>query len=138
MVLNISNCPQCGRVFSIGIRDVCPACAKEIDEQYESCVAFLREERGASIYELHEATGVSISRITKFIREGRISLADAPNLGYPCDVCSTMIREGAMCDKCRRRFTEGIHQLNEDERRRRERSNEMDSRSSYEIRDIDK
>ncbi|GFN32662.1 hypothetical protein PCURB6_29220 [Paenibacillus curdlanolyticus] len=79
---------------------------------YELCAQYLRENRGATIYEVSEATEVSIPQITKFIREGRISLMDAPNLGYPCETCGQMIREGNICDSCRTRLQKDISKLN--------------------------
>ncbi len=104
MSLNIGNCPRCGRVFAKGYRDVCNDCHKEIEMQYEKCIEFLRENRECHIDQLSEATEVPIRQITKFIREGRISLNGLPNLAYPCEACGTTIREGTMCESCRGRL----------------------------------
>ncbi len=108
MGLNLGNCPRCGKLFANNFRDICPACIKEIEEEYERCLKYLREEKTATIQEVHEATGVSIKQITKFIKEGRISVANNPNMMYPCEVCGTMIREGNMCDSCRARLTRDL------------------------------
>lgn len=102
--MNIDNCPRCGKVFVKGFRDVCPACVREIDKEYEKCATYLRENRGASITELSNETGVTIKQITKFIREGRISLMDAPNLSYPCESCGVLIQSNNLCDTCRTRL----------------------------------
>jgi len=111
---NIANCPRCGRVFARGARDVCVSCVKEIEREYERCVEFLREYRGATIQEVSEATEVSVKQITKFIREGRISLMNAPNLGYPCESCGTPIRTGNLCDDCRHKFTKQAEQIQQE------------------------
>lgn len=105
MGMNLGNCPRCGRLFAKNFKDICPSCIKEIEKEYELCVEFLREEKMATIQEVHEATGVSIRQITKFIKEGRISVANNPNMMYPCEVCGVLIREGNMCDSCRARLT---------------------------------
>lgn len=105
MGINLENCPRCGRLFANNFRDICPSCIKEIEEEYEKCLKYLREEKTATIQEVHEATGVSIRQITKFIKEGRISVANNPNMMYPCEVCGVLIREGNMCDSCRTRLT---------------------------------
>lgn len=95
----------------MGLRDICQACVKETEQEYEKCAKYLRENRGATMHELSEATEVSFRQITKFIREGRISIIDAPNLHYPCEVCgTTMIREGNMCEPCRTRLTRELNQ----------------------------
>ncbi|QAY68574.1 TIGR03826 family flagellar region protein [Paenibacillus protaetiae] len=109
--MNLENCPRCGRLFAKNFRDVCPNCIREIDKQYETCANYLRENRGATIVELSEAVDVSIRQITKFIREGRISLMNAPNLSYPCEVCGTLIRESHICDNCRKRLEKDINSL---------------------------
>jgi len=90
---------------------VCPACVREIDKEYETCANYLRENRGASITELSEETGVSIRQITKFIREGRISLMDAPNLSYPCESCGVLIQSNNLCDSCRNRLVNASKNL---------------------------
>lgn len=104
MTMNIENCPRCGRVFAKGFSEVCPACQKDIDKEYELCSDFLRQNKGASITHLSDETGVSIRQITRFIREGRISLLDAPNLSYPCESCGTLIQTNNLCENCRKRF----------------------------------
>ncbi|XEC95372.1 TIGR03826 family flagellar region protein [Paenibacillus tarimensis] len=106
--MNLDNCPRCGKLFAKNFREVCVSCIKDIDREYEKCATFLRENRGASIYELSEETGVSVRQITKFIREGRISLINAPNMSYPCEVCATLIREGNMCTDCRAKLIKEV------------------------------
>lgn len=130
MSLNIKNCPQCGRIFAIGMRDLCPHCAKEIDDQFERCYQYLRENRGATMRDLSDETGVPINLIMKFIREGRISLSELPNLAYPCDVCEKPIRKGVMCDSCRQRFVGAVEEIKSDIEERQE----AIRRQSYEIR----
>ncbi|MEF2968072.1 TIGR03826 family flagellar region protein [Paenibacillus sp. M1] len=106
--MNLGNCPRCGRLFAKNFRDICPSCVKEIEQEYEKCVKFLREEKTATIQEVADATEVSIRQITKFIKEGRISIANNPNMMYPCEVCGVLIREGNMCDSCRGRLTRDL------------------------------
>nr|WP_285855381.1 TIGR03826 family flagellar region protein [Paenibacillus cellulositrophicus] len=110
VIVELANCPRCGRLFAANFRDICPNCIKEIEREYEICVDYLREQKGANIQELSEATGVSVKQITSFVREGRISVVNAPNLMYPCEVCGTLIREGHMCDSCRTRLTRELSQ----------------------------
>ncbi|WP_054673554.1 hypothetical protein [Calditerricola satsumensis] len=93
----LKNCPECGRVFVAYVATVCPDCQKKIDEEYQRCVDFLRQRqnRMATLAQLSAGTGVSVKRITQFIREGRLSLAEHPNLGYPCDRCGASSAKGA-------------------------------------------
>ncbi|MCF6093411.1 flagellar protein [Microaerobacter geothermalis] len=121
----LANCPQCGKLFVKTIHDICPDCYKEIEEDYEKCVAYLKkkENRTANIYELSDGTGVSVSRITRFIREGRISVLGFPNLGYPCESCGKIIRKGHLCDDCANRLKKEWKLAAEDEKRLRDAKN---------------
>ncbi|OIB03144.1 flagellar protein [Paenibacillus sp. LC231] len=108
--MNLGNCPRCGKLYTVNIREMCTECMKVIEKEYEKCANFLREQKGATIHEVSEATEVSVRQITKFIKEGRISIANAPNLAYPCEVCGTLIRESNMCESCRTRLTRELRQ----------------------------
>ncbi|MGZ0043318.1 TIGR03826 family flagellar region protein [Paenibacillus ottowii] len=108
--MNLDNCPRCGKLFIKNVRGICQNCIKEIEIEYEKCVKHIRENKGIHMHELSEATGVSVKQITTFIREGRISIANAPNMTYPCEVCGIPIREGHMCDSCRTRLTKDLNQ----------------------------
>lgn len=112
--MNLDNCPRCGKLFAKNFRDVCPSCMRDIDKEYELCANFLREFRGSIITEVSDATGVSIKQITKFIREGRISILNAPNMSYPCESCGTLIREHQLCDNCRFRIEKDKKQMFQD------------------------
>ncbi|CAM3341978.1 MULTISPECIES: TIGR03826 family flagellar region protein [Saccharibacillus] len=108
--MNLANCPRCGKVFVMNYKGICANCAKDIENEYEACVKYLRDNKGAHMQELSDETGVSIRQITTFIREGRISTASAPNLSYECEVCGTFIREGNMCDSCRTKLAGDLRQ----------------------------
>lgn len=108
----LANCTSCDALFVQSTRDVCPKCYQAIEKDYEKCAHFLRkrENRGATLQQLSESTGVSGKLITRFIREGRISIANAPNLGYPCDNCGEPIQKGSLCDECARGLKREINQ----------------------------
>lgn len=106
--MNVDNCPRCGRLYVKNIMELCQPCIKELENQYFICAEYLRKNRGTNIQELSDATEISIKEITRFIREGRISIANAPNMMLPCEVCGTLIREGHMCDSCRSRLSKDL------------------------------
>lgn len=132
MGLNVANCPRCGKIFARGLYEVCPACVKEIEKEYEACAEFLRENKGTNMHELSEVTGVTIRQITKFIREGRISLMGLPNMGFPCESCGIMIRGGNLCDSCRGKLQKGIRDIHADQEVR-ERENKPVHKWNFEI-----
>ncbi|MFD2117000.1 TIGR03826 family flagellar region protein [Paenibacillus yanchengensis] len=123
--MTLDNCPRCGKLFAKNFRDVCPHCIREIDQEYERCAEYLRKNKGAFIVELSEETGVTIKQISKFVREGRISIADAPNMTYPCDSCGTMIRNSHLCDACRTRLVKDTNELRRTEDREKKLEQEL-------------
>mgnify|MGYP000875173727 CR=1 FL=1 len=130
--MELANCPRCGKLFARHFRDVCQNCYKELEAEYEVCVEYLRKNKGATITELSEDTGVSIKQITRFIKEGRISLYNAPNLSYPCEVCGVLIREGNICDSCRSRLRSEVRHLEAAEAGK-ERNHESKAGQTYQI-----
>jgi len=138
MSLNIANCPRCGRVFAKGIRDVCHKCYENIENEYNICIQYLRDNKGATIKELSDETNVSVKQITKFIKEGRISLYNAPNLSYPCESCGVLIRDGTICEVCRSRLTTDVNRLKELEAQKLAEKQALRHAQTYKIDSTDK
>lgn len=134
MTLNVANCQRCGKVYLKNMYGMCGNCIKEIDLQYDKCLKYLREFRSCSITELSEATGVSHQLITKFIREGRISIKGNPNMTYDCEVCGTAIREHTMCEPCRSKLAKETNQMHEDENRKKLRE-AQENHNTFKIQD---
>jgi flagellar operon protein (TIGR03826 family) len=121
MGMNVANCPKCGKLYIKNVmNDVCPACVKEADLQCETCIKYLRENRGISLQQLSDDTEVPASLIIKFIRDGRISVMGNRNISYPCEVCGADIRERNMCDSCREKLKKDVKNTMEDHRREEE------------------
>ncbi|MCH1625076.1 TIGR03826 family flagellar region protein [Fredinandcohnia quinoae] len=118
----LMNCPHCGSIFvKTNLRDVCEKCYKKEEKDFETVYQFIRkrENRTATLVEVVKATEVDEELITKFIRTGRLRLAQFPNLGYPCKKCHTLIREGNLCQSCTTHLRkEMVHYEEEEERKR--------------------
>lgn len=131
---DLSNCSRCDRLFIKVNSDICPACHKVVDEEYRICADYLREHKLVSLYELSDATGVTVKQIIRFIKEGRISIADNPNLGYPCETCGTIITEGKLCKKCSERLHKDLKQvLNNSDKPTEKEAGERTKNAYYEI-----
>ncbi|MBP1157809.1 MULTISPECIES: flagellar protein [unclassified Paenibacillus] len=134
MSLNVENCVRCGKVYLKNNFGMCTNCIKDIEAEYEKCLKFLRENRTCTIQELSDETGVDMKQIVKFIREGRISIRNNPNMGYECDMCGTIIRTNNICDNCRSRLAKDFDHLHEDEERKKSRE-EQQRGSAFKIRE---
>ena len=108
MTLNVLNCTRCGKLCVKTLSEICPACTRELDEECKTCVEYIRQNRGTTLHEVSEATGVAVKQIIRFIRDGRISVAKAPNLNFPCEICGKPIQDQVMCDSCRQRMTKEL------------------------------
>jgi flagellar operon protein (TIGR03826 family) len=118
----LDNCPKCGKLFLKGVRDVCQSCYKLEEEEYQLVSGYLRnrDNKKATIYDASEDTGVTIKQITKFIRQGRISLEGLPNMGFPCETCGQLISKGTMCTTCRGKLESDVKQLIGQEKKRQD------------------
>lgn len=128
---DLSNCPNCGKVYVKALRSVCDACAREVEKKFDTVYRFIRkrENRTASMEEVHEGTEVEKNLIVQFIREGRLQITQFPNLRYPCEKCGEPVREGRICGKCRNEIT---RDLQSDERQKAfEKRKEKQNQSKY-------
>ena len=108
----LSNCPNCGQLFVKALRPVCDKCAREAEEKFDAVYRFIRkrENRSASMDEVHDSTGVEKDLIIQWIREGRLRVSQMPNMGIPCEHCGKTISEGKLCDSCRSKLTGELKQ----------------------------
>ncbi|MBS4200405.1 hypothetical protein KHA93_12265 [Bacillus sp. FJAT-49732] len=101
--MDLLNCPNCGEIYvNNSVRDVCNKCYREEEALFDTVYRFLRkqENRSARIERVSEATGAPENLLYKWVKRGRLHTTQFPNLGYPCDRCGNIIREGKLCEKC--------------------------------------
>lgn len=113
--MGIANCKQCGRLYNQNsFHDICSACVKEEEQMFFTVRDYLKENRRATVNEVHEATEIPIKTIMKFLRDGRLSTYDNPNLKFPCDSCGEPIAEGRYCRPCKQRLEKSLNQTREE------------------------
>lgn len=105
--MQIANCTRCGKVFGPAIgRRLCPDCAKLDQEEFDAVRNYLRENPGADIVEVSEATGVPVKRIQEYLREGRLVLAQGVEW-LKCEQCGKPIVTGRFCPECAAKLGSG-------------------------------
>lgn len=130
---DLSNCANCGAIFiKTQFRDVCDACYKQEELLFEKVYQYIRkrENRKATIQQVIDATDIDEELLFKFIRTGRLKLAQFPNLGYKCEKCGTIIREGILCSKCSETFLSDLKVYQQEEDRKRA-IEERDRKTTY-------
>jgi flagellar operon protein (TIGR03826 family) len=101
--MEVFNCPNCNSLFVMTkFRDVCDACHKEEEAQYDKVCAYIRKKinRTASMMQVVKDTGVEETLIIKFVRTGKLRISQFQNLGIPCGKCGANIKSGRLCGKC--------------------------------------
>ena len=99
--MNIKNCPKCRKIFSPMVGQViCSDCIKEEEEEFEKVKGYLRENRGTGINIVSDETGVSIKKILKYLREGRLEITDEMVDFLKCEKCGISIKSGQYCRNC--------------------------------------
>lgn len=111
--LMVSNCPRCGKVFQRNLYNKCTACRTNINDQLKNSLEFLRRNYRSTNEQVCEATGVSILQLQVWMKEGKLTLSDYPNLNYQCASCAEPIRQHKLCVACSTRLTRDIRKLNE-------------------------
>lgn len=100
----LANCTRCGNVFAKNknIRDICPACVKEEEADFNTVYRFLKEQKNqkATLQEIVRETDVSEDIIITFIKNKRLRTSQFPNLAYPCERCRAPIVSGRVCEGC--------------------------------------
>lgn len=95
----LRNCPQCGRLFAYQGRNLCKKCQEEEENEYLIVRKYVRDNPGATIFEVSEATGVEEEKILHFLREGRLQ-SKGLALALECERCGRKIASGRYCSQC--------------------------------------
>ena len=65
--MNIKNCTRCGKIYNYDGFKICYNCRKEDEKDYEKVKDYLRENSGATISDVSEATEVDTQKIIIFL-----------------------------------------------------------------------
>ena len=102
--MEMRNCKKCGKVFaSIGDK-ICPDCKREEDELFIKVKEYIYEHPHASIKEIAAETEVDEEIILRYLREGRIEVAEDSVSTLTCEKCGKVIRTGKYCVDCQKKL----------------------------------
>ncbi len=104
--MKITNCVRCKKTFAMINLPICPECVAEEENQFETIKEFLDENRGATIEEIIEATGVPMKRIQKFLKDGRLEGIEGS--GLKCSKCGVPVTKGKYCPSCAKKLHDNL------------------------------
>jgi hypothetical protein len=102
----LDNCKECGKLFNKIHRPYCAECEEMIDGYYEKIRDFIYENGEATVFEIHEATGVSEKWIMRLRDEGRLLDCD---IMYKCECCGIHTKGVRICDRCASQLKQGLN-----------------------------
>jgi flagellar operon protein (TIGR03826 family) len=98
--MEMVNCPRCGKVFARMSEPICDSCAKEEERLFETVRDYINENPGNRLEEVALACNISVKKIMRYIRDGRIEVSAAIAGEVRCERCGRPIRRGKLCDTC--------------------------------------
>lgn len=108
--MELKNCPECGKIFAYVTVNLCPACLKVEEEEFQRVKAYLYKHPHTGVYDLAEATEVEEHKIIRWLKMGRLEGKRFTGIDYPCESCGRNIRTGRFCPKCTNELTKDFTQ----------------------------
>ena len=76
------TCQRCHKLLTygyIGLSALCPECVEKDKEDYKIVKEYIQSHANTTVFEVAQATGVSLKVIMQFVREDRVQVVDMKN-----------------------------------------------------------
>lgn len=76
------TCQRCHKLLTygyIGLSSLCPECVEKDKEDYRIVKEYIESHANTTVFEVAQATGVSVKVIMQFVREDRVQVVDMKN-----------------------------------------------------------
>lgn len=101
MVQETKSCKICGKLFQqIGFSDTCLDCMEQDEKDFQRIREYIHEHGRPSIFEVASNLDMTMSKIKKYLREGRLEIVEKINSFLDCEICGKPIQSGKYCDDC--------------------------------------
>jgi len=106
---DLRNCRRCGKMFNyIGV-PICPTCVESDEADFKRVKEYLYQNPGASMSEVSSVLEISIEKITRYLRDGRLEIVGGSgNMILHCESCGKSINSGRFCDMCSNDLSKGF------------------------------
>ncbi len=106
--MELMNCKKCSRLFhSKNGATLCSRCNVTVDDDFSKVRNFIYDNPSLSLKDVSEATGVEVTSILKWIREGKIILSDDSGIKL-CEKCGASIISGRYCSSCIKKIQDSL------------------------------
>lgn len=101
----VKNCHKCKKIFMYNTGpQICENCKKLEEEEFEKVRMFVRDFPGATVQEVSRETEVSSQLIYRFLKEGRLEVAESSPIALQCENCGNRIQSGRFCITCSKKL----------------------------------
>jgi hypothetical protein len=110
---------------------ICPNCKQQDEEDFKKIKEYLYKNPKAPMGQVSEDCDVSVERIERFLKEGRLIPVEGSDLGVQCEKCGQNIKTGRLCDSCAKSLETQFSKVGEEERKKVEEGNTHKSGMKY-------
>jgi predicted amidophosphoribosyltransferase len=95
-------CPKCGELMRYAFGEVfkCDNCGAEEMTSFGKVRKYIEDHGPSNAANISDGTGVPVSTINRYLREGRIEIPDGSDSYIKCEDCGAEIRYGRFCPEC--------------------------------------
>ena len=94
------TCRDCGAVMVQLTRDICAKCIQKEEEFFNEIREYLRDNPGATVYQVAEALKQDLSKVEEIASSGRLERCGV-SLLHECQTCGKVIESGIICKDCK-------------------------------------
>lgn len=99
--MEIRTCPRCKKIFQyITGAPICTECKEKDEKDFARVKEYLKENPKTVLSQVAEELDISIERITKYLKEGRLEVAPSSGITIECEKCGKPITTGRYCKAC--------------------------------------
>ncbi len=108
--MDVRTCRGCGRLYNyLGqSTPACPNCMKELEEKFEKCREYIKNNPGANIQKVADETEVTVKMIKQWVREERLEFTEGSTIGIECENCGKSILTGRFCAECKNKLQQNL------------------------------
>jgi flagellar operon protein (TIGR03826 family) len=97
----LRNCRQCGKLYgNVGGSSICPKCHEAEEEVFRTVKEYVYDNPKATISQVSTELDVSVAKIKRYLREGRLEIVGDSNMFLECLSCGKAIKTGKVCSGC--------------------------------------
>jgi len=115
------NCKICGQIFECtGLTNICRKCTEIEEKEFEKVRQYVKDNPKVSMNVVAEETGVSVEKISIYLRRGLLEKAEFGEVQLRCQLCGVEIFAGNYCLLCMDKLKQGLKTKGKNKKEKKE------------------